>query len=241
MNTGRPGDDEARVVVVDDETHVADLYAEYLRTEYEVAVAYGGEEALEVIDDDVDVVLLDRRMPRVTGGEVLDDLRERGIDCRVVMVTAVEPDFDTVEMEFDDYITKPVDRDVVVDMVREQRLLDQYDARLDEFVRKKKKVRLLEERRSRAELKESDRYKALRVVVDSLREDLQGLLDEYDLDPERRPDALDDLDWDDEDDDDGEDSPEAESDDEDEGDDEDDGDDATRGDDGVDWEPIGGE
>ncbi len=216
MSTGRPGEDEARVVVVDDETHVADLYAEYLREDYEVEVAYGGEEALEVIDERVDVVLLDRRMPRVTGGDVLDDIRERGVDCRVVMVTAVEPEFDTVDMEFDDYVTKPVDRDVVVEMVREQRLLDQYDARLDEFVRKYKKLRLLEERRSRAELKESDRYKALRVVVESLREDLEGLLEEYDLDPERRPDALDALDRDD-------------------------GDDgATGDDDGVDWEPVDG-
>ena len=235
MSTGRPGGDGARVVVVDDETHVADLYAEYLQEDHEVEVAYGGEEALEVIDDDVDVVLLDRRMPRVTGGEVLDDLRERGIDCRVVMITAVEPEFDTVDMEFDDYVTKPVDRDVVVEMVREQRLLDQYDSRLDEFVRKYKKLRLLEERRSRAELKQSDRYKALRVVVESMREDLQGLLEENDLDPERRPDALDALDWDGAAES-GDDGPEAADSEGDDGD----GDDTTRGDD-VDWEPIGGE
>jgi len=213
------------VVVVDDETHVADLYAEYLREDHEVTVAYGGEEALEVVDDEVDVVLLDRRMPRVSGGEVLEELRERGLDCRVVMVTAVEPEFDTVEMAFDDYVTKPVDRAAVVDVVREQRLLEQYDARLDEFVRKYKKLRLLEERRSRTELAESDRYKALRVVVESLRDDLTGLLEEYDLDPERRPDALDAL------------EPTGDDD----GDDGGDGDVTTDGpDDGVDWEPIGG-
>ncbi len=237
MSTGRPSDDGARVVVVDDETHVADLYAEYLRKDHEVEVAYGGEEALEVIDGRVDVVLLDRRMPRVSGGEVLEDLRDHGIDCRVVMVTAVEPDFGTIEMEFDDYVTKPVDREVVVDIVREQRLLDQYDARLDEFVRKYKKLRLLEKRRSRAELKESDRYKALRVVVESLRDDLAGLVEEYDLDPERRPDALDALDRANGD---GGGRSGADSD---GGDDHDDAggvDDAKKGGDGVDWESIGG-
>lgn len=226
------------MVVVDDETHVADLYGEYLQEDHEVEVAYSGEEALEVIDDEVDVVLLDRRMPRVTGGEVLDDLRERGVDCRVVMVTAVEPELDTVEMEFDDYVTKPVDRDIVVEIVREQRLLDQYDARLEEFVRKYKKLRLLEKRRSRAELKQSDRYKALRVVVESLREDLAGLVEEYDLDPERRPDALDALDWDDGTDDEGDAGEEVTTG---SGDRDDDGENTQRGDDGVDWEPIGGE
>jgi hypothetical protein len=38
----------------------------------------------------------------------LDKLRERGIEAKVAMLTAVEPDVDIVDMPFDDYRTKPV-------------------------------------------------------------------------------------------------------------------------------------
>ena len=80
---------------------------------HDVRTAYGGEEALEKADEDVDLVFLDRQMPDMSGDDVLERVRERGLDCRVVMVTAVDPDFDIVEMPFDDYLTKPVMRDDV--------------------------------------------------------------------------------------------------------------------------------
>lgn len=43
------------------------------------------------------------------------------------MVTAVDPDFDIVEMSFDDYLTKPVGRDHLVDATDEMLARDAYD------------------------------------------------------------------------------------------------------------------
>jgi CheY-like chemotaxis protein len=63
------------VLIVDDESEVADVYALRLREEYETRTAYGGEEALDTIDSDMDVVLLDRRMPDLSGDEVLERIR----------------------------------------------------------------------------------------------------------------------------------------------------------------------
>lgn len=54
-----------------------------------------------VIDEDVDVVLHDCRMPDRSGGQTLERIREQGYDCRVAMVTAVDLDFDIVEMDFE--------------------------------------------------------------------------------------------------------------------------------------------
>jgi len=102
------------VLVVEDEPDLADLYAAWLGDEYRVRTAYGGQEALDELDeadDEVDAILLDRRMPGLSGDEVLAAVRERGIDCRVAMVTAVEPDFDILKMGFDDYLVKPVTSD----------------------------------------------------------------------------------------------------------------------------------
>ncbi|MFB6105679.1 MAG: response regulator, partial [Halobacteriaceae archaeon] len=60
------------VVVVDDEEGIAEAYSYWLSDEYDVRTAQSGAGALETIDEDVDVVLLDRRMPDRSGDEVLD-------------------------------------------------------------------------------------------------------------------------------------------------------------------------
>jgi len=104
--------DEPRVLMVDDEKQVADAYALRLEDVADVTVAYGGEEALSVVEEGrpPDVVLLDRHMPGLSGDEVLAELRDRELTTRVIMVTAIDPDLGIVEMPFDDYLSKPVDR-----------------------------------------------------------------------------------------------------------------------------------
>ena len=104
--------DEPRVLMVDDEKQVADAYALRLEHVADMSVAYGGDEALAVVDEGrpPDVVLLDRHMPGLSGDEVLDELRDRELTTRVIMVTAIDPDLGIVEMPFDDYLSKPVDR-----------------------------------------------------------------------------------------------------------------------------------
>lgn len=117
-----------RVLVVDDNQRLTGLYAEWLSDDYRVTTADGGEAALDAIDEfDPDVVLLDRRMPDLSGDVVLALLRDRGVDCPVAMVTAVEPDADIVSMGFDDYLTKPVPRAELLETVDSLSTLDSVD------------------------------------------------------------------------------------------------------------------
>ncbi len=103
------------VLVVDDDEDLADTCRYWLEDDdYQVETAYGGEEALEAVDEGVDLVLLDRRMPRLSGDETLGRLRDEGFDCPVAMMTAVAPDTDIVDMPFDEYLVKPVDREEVI-------------------------------------------------------------------------------------------------------------------------------
>ena len=115
MTDGSPSGDEPTptVLAVDDEPDLVELYRVYLQDRYDVRLATGGEEALSRMADDVDVVLLDRRMSDLTGKEVLSEMRAAGYDTQVAMVTAVEPDIDVVDMQFDDYQTKPVSREEI--------------------------------------------------------------------------------------------------------------------------------
>jgi len=98
----------ATVLVVEDEKRLADAHGRLLATEHDVRTAYTGADALRTLDSSVDIVLLDRRLPDLPGETVLERIHDRGVRCRVAMVTGVEPDTDILDMEFDEYLTKPV-------------------------------------------------------------------------------------------------------------------------------------
>jgi CheY-like chemotaxis protein len=158
------------VLVVDDEPNVVEAYGLWLEDEYDVRTAEGGPEALEVVDDAVDVVLLDRRMPQLSGDEVLDEIRTRGIDVRVAMVTAVDPDFDIVQMPFEAYLTKPVTREDLVETIEQLVALDEYEEAVREQFGLAEKRAVLEMEMSETELAESEEYAALVDRQDELDE-----------------------------------------------------------------------
>lgn len=149
------------VLVVEDEPDLADLYADWLEEECDVETAYDGETALEAIDGTIDVVLLDRRMPGPSGDTTLGAIREQGLDCRVAMVTAVEPDFDIVEMGFDDYLVKPVSKGDLLEIVDQLMLRSKYDEQLREFFALSSKKALLDAQKTEAERKSSREYARL--------------------------------------------------------------------------------
>ena len=101
---------QATILAVDDEPGLVDIYETWFSDRYEIRTAFGGREALSAFDESIDLVLLDRRMPGMSGDEVLETVRAEGHDCPVVMVTAVEPDEGMVELPFDEYVVKPIDR-----------------------------------------------------------------------------------------------------------------------------------
>ncbi|RKD97811.1 HalX domain-containing protein [Halopiger aswanensis] len=149
------------VLVVDDESRLADLFAAWLQSDWAVDTAYDGEEALEKMADSVEVVLLDRRMPGLSGDDVLERLREAGYDCRVVMVTAVDPDFDIIEMGFDDYLVKPVSKDELLEMVDDVSGRSDYESAIQEYYALVSKKALLESEKAERELEQNAEYQDL--------------------------------------------------------------------------------
>jgi len=151
----------ATILVVDDNRPIADTYAAFVGDEHEVRTAYGGEEALAELDATVDVVLLDRRMPDRSGDEVLAEIEARALDPRVVMVTAVDPEFDIVDMPFDEYVVKPVQRDDIVTVVEEMLQRAEYDDDFRQFLALASKKATLERERDGAALARSDEYEQI--------------------------------------------------------------------------------
>jgi len=164
--------DKPTVLVVDDDEGIADLYSTWLEDENNVKTAYSGPEGLEMMgedpDVDVDVVFLDRRMPKMSGDEVLEKMRDRGYECQVAMLTAVDPDVDIVDMPFDHYITKPVEREDVHEAV--EKLLER--SRLDKDVQERQTVRfkkaILQEEIGEEQLEGSEEAAKLDEQLDKL-------------------------------------------------------------------------
>lgn len=169
------------VLIVDDEPDVAETYALRLRSEYETVVAHGGEEALEEMSDGVDAVLLDRRMPDLHGDEVLEELRERGYDCPVIMITAVDPDLNILDMSFDDYLCKPITGDVLTETLKNH--LDtasEQDERLEEFLSLVSKLDVLEAELTPAELAVNEEYQETKERAERLGAELREEVAEFD-------------------------------------------------------------
>lgn len=107
------------VLVVDDEPRLADLFAAWLADDCSVSTAYDGEQALERIDDSIDLLLLDRRMPGLSGDEVLERVRDDGYEGWIVMVTAIELDLEIMGEGYDEYLVKPISKRQLTDLVTE--------------------------------------------------------------------------------------------------------------------------
>jgi len=164
------------VLIVEDEPDVAETYKLWLREDYDVRMAHDGDEGLEKLDESVDVVLLDRMMPGLSGDEVLERIRDRDLECRVSRVTAVEPDFDILEMGFDAYLSKPIRSEQLHETVRNLLERSEYDALLQDYYALVEKQATLEASKSSAELAESEEYEQLTEDVEELRGDLSGAL-----------------------------------------------------------------
>lgn len=171
--------DEPTVLIVDDDPQVVEIYAELLEHRYTVQTAMSGREALDIIDDDVDVVLLDRRMPELSGDSVLDRIREEGYNCGVVMVTGVDPDFDVITMPFNEYLTKPVTSEELVTAIERVHALSVRDVQVQDFFSLVAKRYTLEAEKTQEELEESEEYARLTRRIDDLRERVQPVIEPF--------------------------------------------------------------
>jgi DNA-binding response OmpR family regulator len=105
------------VLVVEDEPRIADFLAKGLRRQgYDVQCAYSGSEALEWTRredaaEPIDLIVLDLGLPDIDGLDVLRELKARGSDVPVVVLTARTEESDraaALQLGAVEYLTKPL-------------------------------------------------------------------------------------------------------------------------------------
>jgi DNA-binding response OmpR family regulator len=101
-----------RILLVEDERKVASFVARALRENaYAVDVAATGEEGFPLATENpYDAILLDVRLPGMSGVELCRKLRQEGVQSPILMLTArslVEQRVEGLDAGADDYLTKP--------------------------------------------------------------------------------------------------------------------------------------
>lgn len=186
------------ILVVEDDSAVTKLYIRFLEPEYTVLTAETAQEGIDILlghqstagDEtdaagEIDAVLLDRRLPDAPGEEVLDLIEQEGLDCRVAMVTGVEPDFDIIDMGFDLYIVKPVTRSELLEAVETLFVRSEYGGLLREAASLASKRALLESQKSEDELDASQEYGTLLDRMSELDDELLDLAESLSSDDYR--------------------------------------------------------
>jgi DNA-binding response OmpR family regulator len=169
------------ILLVEDDPELASRHTEFLDDEYQVTTVHSGETALETLGDEFDVILLDRRLPVVSGNEVLAAIENRNLDCRVALVTAVAPDFDIINLGIDDYLVKPVTRAELRETISRLLSLDEYTEHKRKLTAKRLKRNLLEVEKSRRELHGSPEFVELTAEIDELEAEMESIAESLDV------------------------------------------------------------
>ncbi len=113
QNKGGLAVNKAGVLIVDDENSLRSAIKMGLDKKYRVFEASNGSLALEkVLKEEIDVVLLDIRLPDTTGIELIEKIRSLNKDANIIMLTAdntVRTAVKTMKLGAYDYLTKPFD------------------------------------------------------------------------------------------------------------------------------------
>lgn len=99
------------ILIVDDEPDIRDICKTYFEFEgYQVSTAANGQEALDLLDPTIDLIILDIMMPEKDGYAVVKEMHTRNLDIPYIYLTAKTTESDAIYglmLGADDYVKKP--------------------------------------------------------------------------------------------------------------------------------------
>jgi DNA-binding response OmpR family regulator len=111
-----------RILFAEDEDSLREIVVDNLKQEgYELEAVDDGAEAIELLQKkSYDIVLLDIRMPKKTGLDVLEFMRDKKIRTRAIMATGVDDmavAIQSLKLGASDFVTKPYSIAAIVDSI----------------------------------------------------------------------------------------------------------------------------
>src|SRR5215472_4148689 len=111
-----------RILIIDDDKSLLGSYTVLLEDEFQVCTAESGERGLELLrHEDVHLILLDVRLPDISGIEVLRRIKKLDENVDVIMITAVKDvrvAVEAIKLGAYDYVVKPFEIDEMLSLLR---------------------------------------------------------------------------------------------------------------------------
>ncbi len=125
------------ILIAEDDEHIAEsLRKNFAEDGNHVMIAKDGKEAIRISDKILfDIILLDWRMPEITGIEVCRHIRENGSKVPIILLTAlsqIKNKIEALNLGADDYVTKPFSFEEL--NARMKAVIRRYQSNTDELV-----------------------------------------------------------------------------------------------------------
>jgi len=118
-----------KILVVDDEIEILSILEKFLtKMNFEVIAADGGEKAIEVLssNEDIDLMVVDIKMPKVTGIDVLGELKALNKNIKAIVLSGSIGQPENLDIlrdlgyNTDDIVYKPIDLFVLLDVIKKK-------------------------------------------------------------------------------------------------------------------------
>jgi CheY-like chemotaxis protein len=118
-----------KILVIDDEQEIVKILEEFLtKTGFSVITAAGGEEGIKVLNSaqKLDLMIMDMRMPKVNGVDVLKEMKRINKNIPVIILTGSidasrhEKDLKELGYSRDDIVSKPIDLFLLLAMAKKK-------------------------------------------------------------------------------------------------------------------------
>ena len=112
-----------KILIIDDEEGIRESLRLILSDNYDLIVTDSGEQGLESLknEESIGLVLLDIKMPKINGLDVLKEIKKQRPDVNVIMVTgykSVDTAAEATKLGASSYIVKPFKADEILDSVK---------------------------------------------------------------------------------------------------------------------------
>ena len=165
------------VLLADDDPRLLEMYSLWLSTEYDVVTVENGRDALHALDESMDVAVLDRTMPGLTGDEVVAAVRSIGQPTPIAFLTSMQVSPSDVSLPADRLLCKPISKDELHGAIESLLGLEDRSSIAREVDARKHRLKFVE-RHLGSSVTGTDAYERARADLEAIEDERESALGE---------------------------------------------------------------